>query len=472
MVTKVFFILIRLIYVFFDITSILLAIFLACWFRKTAFPLDLHALFLDSTNPFYVVFLGWLIAILVFNSLNKLYETRRELVERHELAQIVKSVVSAAVTVLMFVYAMKVQDFPRSVLLLIIILTMIFLSLWRIVKRWFVNALAAGGYNNFNIVIIGAGKVGMMLASEIESRPELGLRIIGFLDDQKKSQDLGGKYPVIGRLADLKDILQRRFISKVFFTIHPDGSIFHNMLEIAQEQKVAVRVVPQAFDKATGDLFKFNIGYVPLLEYCDIGQNRVQFGKRAFDVAVSFFALVICLPLFLCVAALIKWEGPGPVFYFSKRYGRGGRVFKMWKFRSMVVDADKKLTELKNRNEADGPIFKIRQDPRVTRMGRFLRKYSIDELPQIINVLCGDMSLVGPRPLPIEQVEHDDLKQIKRLQVRPGITGLWQVRGRSDLPFLKLVKWDMWYINNWSFTLDLEIIFETIPVVLKGEGAY
>ena len=138
----------------------------------------------------------------------------------------------------------------------------------------------------------------------------------------------------------------------------------------------------------------------------------------------------------------------------------------------MVADADKKLEELKHRNEVDGPIFKIRQDPRITTLGRFLRKYSIDELPQILNVLAGDMSLVGPRPLPIAQVETEDLKQLKRLEVRPGITGLWQVRGRSDLPFHKLIKWDTWYVNNWSFTLDLEILFETIPVVFKGEGAY
>ncbi len=138
----------------------------------------------------------------------------------------------------------------------------------------------------------------------------------------------------------------------------------------------------------------------------------------------------------------------------------------------MVVDADAQLKELKNKNEVDGPIFKIRHDPRVTKVGRFLRKYSIDELPQIFNVFVGDMSLVGPRPLPLDQVENEDLRQLKRLEVRPGITGLWQVRGRSDLPFHRLIKWDAWYVNNWSFMLDVHILVETIPVVLKGKGAY
>jgi exopolysaccharide biosynthesis polyprenyl glycosylphosphotransferase len=404
--------------------------------------------------------------------MHKLYETRREIVERHEIGQVVKSVFLAAVTVLAFVYGLKVQDFPRSVFLLIVIFTTISLSLWRVLKRWFVDVLAANGYNNFNVVIVGAGKVGMMLVSEIERRPGLGFRIVGFLDDHKTTETLGGRYPVVGKLSDLSEVISRRFVSKVFFTVHPDGNVFHEMLEVATDLKVAVRVVPQAFDKATAELFKYNIGYVPVLEYCEIGHNRQQFGKRAFDIVMSFFGLVLLSPLFVAIGILIKLDSPGPVFYFSNRYGRGGQVFKMWKFRSMVVDADKRLNELKEKNEVDGPIFKIRQDPRITPLGKLLRKYSLDELPQIVNVLLGDMSLVGPRPLPLDQVEQDDLKQIKRLEVRPGITGLWQVRGRSDLPFHQLIKWDTWYVNNWSFMLDIEILTETIPVVIKGKGAY
>ena len=144
----------------------------------------------------------------------------------------------------------------------------------------------------------------------------------------------------------------------------------------------------------------------------------------------------------------------------------------MLKFRSMVVNADALLTQLKERNEADGPIFKIRKDPRITRVGAYLRRWSLDELPQIFNVLKGDMSLVGPRPLPITQVEKEDLRQLRRLGIRPGMTGLWQIRGRSDVSFDKLLRWDIWYINNWSFGLDLYILFKTFPVVFKGQGAY
>jgi exopolysaccharide biosynthesis polyprenyl glycosylphosphotransferase len=332
--------------------------------------------------------------------------------------------------------------------------------------------LVANGYNNTNVIIVGAGKVGMMLSGEIQRRPGLGLRIVGFLDDKKTTADLGGDYKVLGGLSDLEKVIPKNFVTKVFITIHPEGNLFHHMLEVATALKVSVRVVPYAFDKATAELFKYNIGYVPVLEYCEMGHHRRQFGKRAFDIAASLLGIVVLAPFFLLLALLIKSDSPGPVFYFSRRYGYGGRVFKMWKFRSMVFDADKKLGALKEKNEVDGPIFKIRRDPRITRLGQFLRKYSVDELPQIINVFFGDMSLVGPRPLPIDQVEQGDVKQLKRLEVRPGITGLWQVRGRSDLTFQQLIKWDTWYINNWSFTLDLEILLDTIPVVLKGKGAY
>jgi len=376
------------------------------------------------------------------------------------------------VTVLAIVFSMKIVGFPRSVFLLIVFFTTFLFCFWRILKRQFVNFLAANGYNNFNVLIVGGGRVGMMLAQEIRRNPGIGFNIVGFLDDEKTTTELGAAVPVLGTLADFEMVVRRKFVHRVFFTIHPQGTVFHEMLEVAKDLRTAVCVVPQAFDRATGDILKYNIGYIPMLEYADLGVTRVQFGKRFFDFILSAFALTVLAPVFLLIGLLIKGDSPGAVIYFSRRYGRNGRVFKMWKFRSMVADADEMLTALKQHNEVDGPIFKMRQDPRVTPVGRFLRKYSIDELPQLVNVLMGDMSLVGPRPLPLDQVEQEDLRQVKRLEVRPGITGLWQVRGRSDLPFHRLVRWDAWYINNWSFWLDISILLETIPVVLKGKGAY
>ena len=472
MIGRTLFILIRLVYVFIDAVCVFVSILLACWLRQTTIPGGVPKLFFDTTHPFHLVFAGWLVTVLFFNGLHKLYQTRREVVESHEIWLVLRSIFFAAVTVLAFVFSMKIVGFPRSVFLLIVLFTTIFFCLWRVFKRFFVEFLAANGYNNFNVVIVGAGKVGLMLAEEIKRRPGFGLRIIGFLDDFKTGKDLGGRYEVLGKISDFEDVIRRRFISKVFVTVHPGGQVFQEILETAKVHGLAVKVVPQAFDKASGDLFRYNIGFIPILEYCDIVEHRRQYGKRAFDFLVALVALVLLLPVFLAIGIMIRLDSRGPVFYFSQRYGCGGRIFRMWKFRSMSADADEKKKALKEKNEVDGPIFKIRRDPRVTRLGRSLRRYSLDELPQIINVLLGDMSLVGPRPLPIAEVSKDDLKQLKRLEVRPGITGLWQVRGRSDLPFHRLIKWDTWYINNWSFMLDISIILETFPVVCKGKGAY
>ena len=243
-------------------------------------------------------------------------------------------------------------------------------------------------------------------------------------------------------------------------------------MEDAKESSVAVRAVPQGFEFMAQDCARYNIGIIPILEYSDIHVSKRQKVKRVFDFILSLGLLLCLSPVFIAIIILIKRDSPGPVFYYSKRYGRHGQMFNMYKFRSMVANADDLLAKLKDKNEVDGPIFKIKKDPRVTKVGAFLRKYSLDELPQIINVIKGDMSLVGPRPFPIEQVEQEDYRQLKRLNIRPGITGLWQIRGRSDISFDKLLRWDIWYINNWSFSLDLYILVQTIPVVLKGKGAY
>ena len=168
-----------------------------------------------------------------------------------------------------------------------------------------VEFLAANGYNNFNVVIIGAGKVGLTLAEEIKRHPGFGLRIVGFLDDNKSTKELGGTYEVLGKLADLEDVIRRRFVSKIFVTIHPSGEVFQKILEAAKEFSLAVKVVPQAFDKASGDLFRYNIGFIPILEYSDIGERRRQYGKRLFDLLVSFVALVPLIPVFVVTSIFL-----------------------------------------------------------------------------------------------------------------------------------------------------------------------
>ncbi len=466
-------VLIKYTYILIDIMFVSLCIYISCLFRASTLPFEVTYLncFFDPTNPFRFVFLFWILVAIIINNSNDLYQTRREIVETVEVWRVIKTVFFSSLMTIVAIYVVKIEDFPRSVLFLTAFFMASSFSLWRICKRFFVDFLVSQGYNNFNAIIIGAGKVGQTLRKEIEAKPSLGINVVGFLDDFKADEDLkDGR--ILGCISDFVKIAQTEFIDKVFITIHHDSNVFMNILQQAKAKGVAVRVVPQGFELMPGEFNKYNIGFVPILEYCNVVNKRKQVGKRFFDFVVATFLLIILSPCLLFVALLIKLDSPGPIFYISKRFGRSGRVFPMFKFRSMVMDADTKIKGLMEKNEVDGPIFKIKKDPRVTSFGKFLRKFSFDELPQILNVVLGHMSLVGPRPLPINQVQKEDYRQLRRLEIRPGITGLWQIRGRSDLSFARLVRWDMWYINNWSFWLDLNILLQTIPTVMKGKGAY
>ncbi len=465
---------IRLIYLLIDLVCIYFAIYLACKIRHTTLPFEItfHGITFDLANPFRFVFLFWIITTLSFLNVKELYQTRREVLEGFEIGLLFRSVLFSSFVLIIVIYGLKIQGFPRTVLFIGSFLIILFLSIWRIAKRMFVEYLVVHGYNNFNAIIIGAGKVGVALADEIRNRPELGINIVGYLDDFKEGNPNGNGLKIVGKISDFVNIARTEFINKVFITSHHDSKVFLKLLQQAKDLRIAVRVVPQGFQLMSGDFVKYNIGIIPILEYSDAENFKKQFGKRLFDFIFSMLLTLLAMPFLIAIAIYVKMDSRGPIFYSSCRYGRGGNKFNMYKFRSMVVDAEKIQKEYNENNEVDGPIFKIKKDPRITKAGKFLRKYSLDELPQLINVIKGDMSLVGPRPLPIDQIEKEDLSQLKRLEVRPGITGLWQIRGRSDISFRRLLRWDMWYINNWSFWLDLNILLQTIPVVLKGTGAY
>jgi len=459
------------IYMAIDVACIILAFYLALVFRPqtVSFSVSLPSIF-STVDPFRMLFMIWTMLILFFHYTHGLYRTPREQMESVEIWEVIKSIFISTLLVIVIAFLLRIQDFPRSVMILNSVGITVFCCIWRVLKKAVVNYLVSNGYNNFNTLIIGAGKVGMSLVSEINRKPALGLKIKGFLDDYKVGNC--GNLRVLGRLEDFQEVIHREFIHQIFITIYPPHEAFIKLLETAREEGLAVRVVPQGYEYMAQDFVKFNIGIIPILEYSDLDVDYHHRAKRVFDFVLSLLLLICLLPLLIVLAILLKCDSPGPVFYRSRRYGRYGRMFNMYKFRSMVTNADDLLPGLKCKNEVDGPIFKIRKDPRITRMGAFLRRYSLDELPQILNVLKGDMSLVGPRPFPIDQLEKEDLRQLRRLGIRPGITGLWQIRGRSDVSFDKLLGWDIWYIKNWSFWLDLYILFQTFPVVVKGKGAY
>jgi exopolysaccharide biosynthesis polyprenyl glycosylphosphotransferase len=280
--------------------------------------------------------------------------------------------------------------------------------------------------------------------------------------------------PVLGHVRDLPAVLDRERVDELILT----DSDFRDreLLEIvdaAHRRGVEVRIAPKATELLTQRV-EFVPGQgIPLFELrppAFVGMDWVV--KRAFDLVVSSFVLVVGLPLWLAIAAAVKLNSRGPVLYHDRRVGLGEQEFGMLKFRTMYADAAGLQAELEASNEADGPLFKIREDPRVTRVGAVLRRFSLDEIPQLWNVLRGEMSLVGPRPLPLRDYEQLEAWHRKRYLVLPGVTGLWQISGRSNLGFDDLVRLDFFYLENWSIWLDISILAKTIPAVVSGRGAY
>jgi exopolysaccharide biosynthesis polyprenyl glycosylphosphotransferase len=332
--------------------------------------------------------------------------------------------------------------------------------------------LIAHGYNNFNVLIVGTGDEADELLDEIKAHPYLGLRVEGFLA-QTGAQEHEG-IPVLGTYADAEKVVREHFIDEILIAASPDRETVRHILACADRLNRNVRVVADSYGLAPRDIEVVNLGVLQMLSYRHARPGSAHSAmKRAFDLCATFVGGLCIAPIIFLIAALIKLDSKGPVLYVSKRAGYKGRIFDFYKFRTMIVDADAKKQALMVHNEVKGgKIFKIKNDPRLTRIGAFLRKYSLDELPQLLNVLKGDMSLVGPRPFPVHEFRSFDPYHKARAEAKPGITGIAQVKGRSDLSFHHWMKWDIWYVDNWSLWLDVLVLFWTFPAVVKGKGAY
>jgi exopolysaccharide biosynthesis polyprenyl glycosylphosphotransferase len=347
----------------------------------------------------------------------------------------------------------------------------------RLVLRYFLHHVRRQGYNLRQILIIGTNPRAVEFAKKVESRPELGYRLIGFADENWAGlgafQKTGNQ--LICDLRNLAEFIRTTVIDEVVIAL-PIRSFYFDAARIAtlcEKQGIVLRFLPKIFNLQMARSTAEDVAGDSLLTlYTGSLDGWPVFLKRALDVAVSLILLVLLAPLFALTVVLIKWTSLGPVFFRQERLGVNKRRFWIFKFRTMVPDAEQKIAELEALNEVSGPVFKIRNDPRITPVGKFLRKTSIDELPQLLNVLKGDMSLVGPRPLPVRDYEGFDRDwHRRRFSVRPGITCLWQVNGRSSIPFEKWMELDMQYIDEWSLWLDIKILAGTIPAVLKGSGA-
>ncbi len=331
------------------------------------------------------------------------------------------------------------------------------------------------GHNFRRLLIVGTGRRAAFFINKINSHPEWGFRIAGVIDyeHEQLGKDVEG-IKVTGTLEDIPKMLHNEPIDEVIFIV-PRAKLGHieNSLYICETEGVKTTIAADLFDLRIARLRQTELDGMPLLTFETTFTDEWQlFLKRALDIIVSGLGLVALSPLFLLVAALIKITSPGPVFFKSKRAGLNGRKFVFYKFRSMYKGAHLKQEELMALNEMNGPIFKIRNDPRITPLGRFLRKCSIDELPQLFNVFLGHMSLVGPRPPLPKEVARYEPWQRRRLSMRPGISCLWQISGRSTIDFDDWMRLDLEYIDSWSLWLDFKIFIKTIPVVIFGIGAY
>lgn len=463
---------IRLFYILADLCISMAVFFLAYLLRYNPIQEIPFHIELPNVREYSFIFILWFIFILIFFQKNNLYTTNRGLSIPKEILRVSASAVYASILIAAVIFFAQYKFFSRLVFLSSFISVCVFLSLWRAVKRLILRKLILSGFHNINILIVGAGKIGEILVEEVKNNPWLGLKIVGFLDDKKKAPITG--IPVLGTLGDFSMIAKKYFVDEVIVTIPSERGLVVDLIKQAKHMALGISMVAEHFDERPPIVNIIYLGMLPLISYKEKKPHPAEFAlKTFFDFFVSLVGLIALAPLFILVAVFIKLESVGPVFYIQRRVGSKGRLFNLYKFRSMIKNADTLRPQLEIKNEVrDGVLFKIKNDPRITRVGHFLRRTSLDELPQLINVVRGEMSLVGPRPPTPDEVEKYHYTQMLRLSIKPGITGMSQVKGRSDLTFRRWVKWDIWYVNNWSFGLDMKILLWTIPSVMRGRGAY
>jgi exopolysaccharide biosynthesis polyprenyl glycosylphosphotransferase len=398
-----------------------------------------------------------------------LYASRRITGRLREFSAIFHAVFAGSAIVAIVAYSMRV-DVARRWVLFTFLFTLVTVSLEREMARRVFTRLRRSGKLMRRVVIVGANDEGRAIAEMCDRDRSVGYEVLGFVDDHASSNGIA----VLGRTVDLFDVVENSGATGVIIaTTALDVDTSNRVARELSEAGVHVELSSSLRDIASARLFVRPIGRFPVVYLEPVRRDGWRSGaKRTFDLVLALTGVVLLAPLFGLIAIAIKLDSRGPVLFRQIRIGRDGKPFIIYKFRTMVHDAEQRLDELHTHNEADGPLFKIRQDPRVTRVGRILRSISFDEFPQIWNVLRNEMSMVGPRPaLPAEVLSWDP-KVRQRLRVKPGLTGMWQVNGRSDTSFEDYVRLDLYYVDNWSLITDIGIILRTIPTMLRRDGAY
>ena len=407
-----------------------------------------------------------------------LYDLERLTWGAGEFSRVLRGIAVGVVVFILATYALKTPGLSRAWTLMAFALAVLFVSGGRLLVRTWLHRARRAGRMHRRTLVVGANAEAEGIIRTLMRHPEQGLTPVGCLASSR-SDALALDYcaehvPALGTARDVARVVAEHDIDTVVVAVSAfDHGVISRMINELRGSDVSIHLSAGLFEVLTSRVLVREVGGVPLITVRGVSLKAGALRtKRIFDVLVASAVLLAGLPLWLLVIASIKLDSRGPVFYRQQRVGQGGKEFAMFKFRSMCADADTRRAELATANEATGPLFKIKDDPRATRVGRWMRKFSIDEFPQLLNVLRGEMSLVGPRPpLPHETVQYSE-QHWRRMEVPPGMTGLWQVSGRSSLTFEEMVRLDLFYIENWSVGFDIALLARTVPAVLFARGAY
>lgn len=449
--------------------------FLAAYFLRSSFfghgdlggldPLQRYALL------FVAVIVVWTVLLRQYGA----YRSYRTVSLSAEITTVWKAVAIGAIVIGTVAFAFKFKFVSRTLIGIFLILDLLLLAGLRTGVRLLSWMVRERGYNFRNAVIVGTGRTARDLAEKMASHRHWGLRFLGFVSEEPAGTAgaIDG-HPVIGDLSRLESMVRELTLDEVFIALSEKRiEELEDALLMLEENGVRTLIVPNFFPHLIAKLQLQEFETVPLLTFSTVPTDVLAlYLKRGFDICASLALLALSAPILLVTALLIRATSPGPAIFRQQRCGLHGRVFTLYKFRSMHLDAEAKRKELELYNEMDGPVFKIRNDPRVTAVGRFIRVWSIDELPQFWNVFKGDMSIVGPRPPMVDEVASYQRWQRRRLSMRPGITCLWQISGRNEIrDFNDWVKLDLQYIDSWSLALDLKIFMKTVLAVVFRKGA-
>jgi len=413
------------------------------------------------------------VLVVLFADLRGLYDLASKRSYQEDLKRLADAIICAAIVTGADSYLRGSKTGSAGAFALTVVLAWILIAGWR---RFIRSQSIPGLTEKRNALIVGNGRFARLLQRQLELNPQLGYVVKGFVcrrrtprSNNKGNVDADAK--LLGTVEELSSITRGYFIDEILISVPSDRSMVKEVTQKAQVAGVQVRVVPDLYDGLAMEQPIEYIGQFPTLTLCHRAAPTLSLMiKRLLDIVLSGIALAVLSPLFAVVALIVKLDSKGPVFYHAVRVGKKGATFVCLKFRTMVDNADALKKSLEHLNERDGILFKIAADPRITRVGRYLRKFSIDELPQLWNVFKGEMSLVGPRPPACGEYTQYALEHLRRLDVTPGLTGLWQVTARQDPSFQSYIHLDQEYVNNWSLGLDFRILIRTVGVVLAGTG--